>query len=122
MPEIDDVVHTYVAAWHEVDEQARRELLQMAWSDEGIYQDPKSDIAGREQLMANISEFQQRFPGCTFKLPSGIDHHHGHFHFAWKLLAPDGKTKLTGRDFGTTDKAGRILRITGFFDAPQPGF
>jgi hypothetical protein len=118
MAQIADVVRAYVAAWHEKDELARRKLLADAWREDGLYQDPNADIHGREKLLQHIGGFHQRFPGCHFELPESIDEHHGQFHFVWKLIGSDGRTLLTGRDFGLTDEVGRIVRIAGFFDRP----
>lgn len=120
MADINEVVGAYVAAWHEKDQSARRRLLETAWSEDGVYQDPNADLSGRDNLFQHIDGFHRRFPGCRFVLPGGIDHHHGRIHFTWRMIGPDGKTMLTGRDFGVLDKAGRIRRITGFFDTPEP--
>ena len=44
-----EVVEAYGAAWNEVDQAARRRLLEQAWADDGTYTDPQSDISGRER-------------------------------------------------------------------------
>ena len=36
-PEPIDAYNAYSAAWHEMDAHARAELLQRAWSEEGVF-------------------------------------------------------------------------------------
>lgn len=119
MADIAAVVETYALAWNEADEARRRRTFESVWNKDGVYQDPTADVSGREALITHVAGFQQRYPGCHFEFVKGIDHHHGQFHFAWRMAGPDGETVLTGRDFGAVDAAGQICRITGFFDAPQ---
>jgi len=118
MTDVDVVVSAYGAAWMDVDEAERRRLLAIAWSHDGVYQDPHDDVSDREALVQHIAGFRQRMPGFKIILTSGVDHHHGKFHFLWKMVGPDGQTTVEGRDFGELDGDGRIARIVGFFGAP----
>jgi hypothetical protein len=115
---VDAVVRAYGAAWMDVDNDERRRLLEMAWSEDGVYQDPTADVSGREALVQHIVGFRQRLPGSKIVITSGVDHHHGKIHFLWKMIGPDGQTTLEGRDFGELDRNGRICRIAGFFGSP----
>jgi len=117
---VDTIVNAYGAAWLAADEAERRRLLEIAWSENGVYQDPTADISGREALVRHIAGFHQRMPGTTIVITSGVDHHHGKIHFLWKMVTPDGKTALEGRDFGEIGPDGRICRIAGFFGPPPP--
>ena len=58
---------------------------------------------------------QSQFPGHHFVRTSKVDEHHGHFRFAWDLVAPDGSVALGGVDVGELTDDGSIARITGFF-------
>jgi hypothetical protein len=98
MANIDDVVGAYGAAWLEKDDVERRRLLAIAWSEDGIYQDPTADVGGREALAQHIAGFQKRMPGFTIVITSGVDHHHGKFHFQWKMVGAAGQTISEGRD------------------------
>ena len=55
MTDVDVVVSAYGAAWMDVDEAERRRLLAIAWSDDGVYQDPTADVSGREALVQHLS-------------------------------------------------------------------
>src|ERR1700743_1457537 len=118
MTAIDEIVSAYGAAWKEADDAKRRRLLEIAWSEDGVYQDPTADVSGREALVQHIAGFQKRLPGSTIMITSGADHHHGNCHFLWKMVGPQGQTVLEGRDFGELDRVGRILHIAGFFGPP----
>jgi hypothetical protein len=120
MTAIDEIVSVYGAAWLEVDDGKRRRLLEIAWSEDGVYQDPTAEVSGRDALAQHIAGFQQRLPGSTIAITSGVDHHHGKFHFLWKMAGPEGQTVLEGRDFGELDRNGRIRHIVGFFGPPPP--
>jgi hypothetical protein len=64
---------------------------------------------------------QWRWSGCedhNFRRSSEIDEHHGHFRFAWELVASDGSVAIAGLDAGELAENGRIARITGFFGDP----
>jgi hypothetical protein len=104
-----------MAAWNEPDEKKRRALLEKAWADDGRYTDPMSDAAGREELIALITQFQKQMAGSCILPASAIDEHHGRLRFAWKMLAPDGSTGMEGIDIGVLAEDGRLQSITGFF-------
>jgi SnoaL-like protein len=115
MPDTNEVVQAYMAAWNEADENKRRALLEKAWADDGRYTDPMSDAPGRDALIALISQFHQQMPGASIVPASGIDEHHGQLRFAWKMLAADGSTGMEGIDVGRLAEDGRLQSITGFF-------
>ncbi|MBR1148807.1 nuclear transport factor 2 family protein [Bradyrhizobium sp. AUGA SZCCT0431] len=120
MTDVNGIIRAYGAAWLEADEEERRRLLQISWSEDGAYEDPTASVVGREALIRHIADFQKRLPGTKIVFASGVDHHHGKFHFLWKMVGPDGKVASEGRDFGEFDRDGRICRIAGFFGSPPP--
>ncbi len=115
-----ETVEAYLAAWNETDEGKQRRLIDKCWADSGTYTDPMADIAGREALVGLISQFHQQMPGGTIALASGLDEHHGHLRFAWKLVLADGSTRLEGIDVGQLAPDGRLQSIVGFWGAPPP--
>jgi len=113
--DLNDAVATYGAAWNETDGDARRKLLDEAWTDGGLYCDPMGRAEGRDALHAHIDGFQQQFPGARIDATSGADEHDGYFRFAWKMIDADGNTALEGFDVGHRAGDGRIDLIVGFF-------
>jgi len=120
MAAIDEVVSAYGAAWLEKEDAGRLRLLEIAVSDEFLYQDPTAEIVGRKALAEHIAGFQKRMPGAAIHITSGADHHHNRFHFEWRMVDPVGQTTLEGRDFGELDRNGQIRLIVGFFGPPPP--
>ncbi|MCP1762432.1 nuclear transport factor 2 family protein [Bradyrhizobium japonicum] len=118
MANVDETVRAYGAAWLEVDEAERRRLLQSAWSEDGIYQDPTANVVGREALIRHIADFHKRLPGTTIIFASGVDHHHGKFHFLGKMIGPDRQVTVEGRDFGEFDVDGRYMPHCGLLWSP----
>ena len=68
MTAIDEIVSVYGAAWLEVDDAKRRRLLEIAWSEDGVYQDPTAEVSGRDALVQHIAGFQKRLPGSLFTM------------------------------------------------------
>jgi hypothetical protein len=120
MTDVAAVVSAYGAAWLERDDATRARLLETAWSDDGVFQDPRADVSGREALSRHIVGFHRRMPGARVILTSGAAHHHGKLHFTWRLAGQDGRTLMYGCSFGELDGDGRICRIVSFFGPPPP--
>ncbi len=118
---LDETVAAYCAAWNEKDEAARTALLEQAWGDKGVYEDPLGVVPpGRAALHGHIANFHQGYPGAKIVPTSKVEAHHGKIHFTWRLILPDGSVAIDGRDFGELDATGRIAHIVGFFGAPAP--
>ena len=115
MPDTNEIVHAYMAAWNEKDGKKRRELLEKAWAHDGRYTDPMSDAPGRAALIDLIAQFHKQMPGASIIAASAIDEHHGQLRFAWKMIAADGSTGMEGIDIGRLAEDGRLQAITGFF-------
>jgi hypothetical protein len=117
---VESVVDAYGAAWLEEDPDARRALLDKAWSDGGVYRDPTADLSGRAALSDHIGGFHRRTPGARIVITSAVDAHHGKLRFTWRMLGADGATMLEGIDFGELAADGRLASITGFFGPLPP--
>lgn len=109
-------VQTYVDAWNERGEDARRELLERSWAHDGTYTDPSVHVAGREALVRHAGAFGDRFPGARIVVTSEVDHHHDVLRFAWSVVSADGRTLRTGVDFAELADDGRLRRVVGFYD------
>jgi hypothetical protein len=116
-----EVVTAYGEAWNEPDEGSRRQLLEQAWADDGVYCDPTAEVDGREALVAHIAGFHQQFPGVRIEFTSGVEEHHGWLRFAWAMVGDGGATVMDGFDVGRLAPDGRLSQIVGFFGPfPEP--
>ena len=96
-----EAVELYGAAWGEPDPERRRELLERAWADDGVYTDPTAEVKGREALVAHIGGFLEQTDGGRIVLASRVDHHHGtRLRFRWEMRSADGKVLAEGMDYG----------------------
>jgi hypothetical protein len=120
MDGLNQVLKAYGDAWAEPDTNKRRRLLETAWADDGLYQDPSGEAAGRESLVAHIGGFHTSFPGARIELTSGTDRHHDRIRFAWRMVTADGTVAVEGVDFGRVGADGRLTEIIGFFGAKPP--
>ena len=118
MPNVDEIVDAYTAAWNEPDEGKRRQLLEVAWTDDGAYTDPQSDVAGREALVALIGGMHTQMPGARIDMASKLDLHHDKLRFAWRFANGDGSMTIDGIDFGELAEDGRLRKIVGFWGEP----
>jgi hypothetical protein len=116
----DRIVTDYVSAWITDSPAVRDELIERAWSPDGVYSDPMNYAAGRAEFVSLIERFHQTRPGATFDLTSGVDEHHGFLRFQWRMRTTDGQAIMEGFDIGELDEHGRLKRITGFFGPFPP--
>ena len=120
MDSLTQVLKAYGDAWCEVDDANRRALLEIAWADDGLYQDPSGEARGRDSLHAHIGHVHAQFPGARIELTSGVDAHHDRIRFAWRMVMADGTVPIQGIDCGRVGADGRLTEIIGFFGAQPP--
>jgi hypothetical protein len=118
MPNVNEIVVRYIAAWNERDPKRRRDLVAETWIEEGSYIDAHRQGSGHTAIDAMLAATQAQFPGYSLKLVSGIEAHNGFVRFSWAA----GGTKeaplyLGGTDFATLAPDGRIKTVAGFVDA-----
>jgi SnoaL-like domain len=118
MPNVNETVIRYIAAWNERDPKRRRDLVAETWVEEGCYVDAHRQGSGHAAIDAMLAATQAQFPGYSLNLVSGIEAHNGFVRFSWAA----GGTKeaplyLGGTDFAKLAPDGRIKTVTGFVDA-----
>jgi hypothetical protein len=121
MPNLETTVATYLDAWNEPDAELRAKLIEDVWASDGQLIDPPMTADGRAQISEMAATLHAQFPGHQFRRSGPIDEHHGHFRFAWELVAPDGSVALPGLDVGHVGEDGRLAQIVGFFGAVAAG-
>ena len=112
---VTTVVDDYLAAWNERDEQRRAELIQRAWSTDGRLIDPPFDGTGHDGISQMAAVMHEHYEGHNFERTSGVDQHHEHLRFAWRLVGPDGTVAVEGIDVADLAPDGRLARVVGFF-------
>lgn len=113
--DITETIESYVSAWAERDPARRTALLAECFSESGTYTDPRAAVSGRAALDQHIGGFlDERFPGATMELRSGVDSYGTVARFAWAVVRDDADL-IEGVDFVTIADDGTIASVTGFF-------
>lgn len=107
-----------LAAWNESDASRVRHHLELALAPDVRFVDPSIDVTGIDGFEENVHEVHGRIPGAVYSRTSGVDHHHELYRYSWAIHR-DGELLLPGFDVATTDGAGRITCVMGFF-GPLP--
>jgi hypothetical protein len=113
------LIDRYLEAYSEPDPERRRRTVAATWAADGQLIDPPLVACGHAAIEAQADALLAKFPGHRFRRTSGIDDHHGHARYAWRLEGPDGAPAIEGCDFAELDASGRLRRVVGFF-GPLP--
>lgn len=116
MDNADELVARYLAAFNEINAEARGDLVDSLYSGESTYTDPHVHARGTNEISAFIEQTQERFPGYTFRLGSAVDAHHDQARFQWHAGPAEEPDRFVGFDVIVADD-GRIRSVYGFMDA-----
>jgi SnoaL-like domain len=108
-------VDDYLAAWNERDPQRRAGLIERVWAPDGRLTDPPLEGEGHDGISAVAAAMHEHYAGHRFERTSGVDAHHDHVRFAWRLVGPDGSVAVAGIDVADLAPDGRLARVVGFF-------
>ena len=115
-----EVLEAYFAMWHEPDADARRALVERAFTDGGRHVDPLADAIGHAELNDMVGNVHAHYPGFAIDRTSGIDQHGDQLRFGWRMTAADGTVVVEGIDVAELAGDGRLGRVTGFWgDLPE---
>ncbi|MGH2448646.1 MAG: nuclear transport factor 2 family protein [Chloroflexota bacterium] len=119
MPMQEQAMTTYVALWNATDEKERRQLAEDALTEDAVIIYPGVAAHGRDEVVAALSDFRERFPGARFDKSSGVEQHHGWLRASWRMRQADGSVRLDGEDVAELTDDGRLCRVLGFHN-PLP--
>jgi hypothetical protein len=110
----EDRVAAWMAAWNADDEDERRRLISVAFTEHGRYVAPLVDVAGVENIAAALGDIMALHPGYRVRRSSEIQRHFDHIRFNWQLLNAENSCFLSGTDIAQIDGDCRFLRLAGF--------
>ena len=119
MPEIQEVIENYVAAWNSNDSQARTTTMNGVLAPDCIYLDSHlpDPTVGKESHCLFIDRFKDKFPDLSLHLTKAVDSHHDHFRFQWQMLKGDGDVFIKGCFVGEVNEQQQITKLVGFVDS-----
>ncbi len=109
---------SYATSWKTTSEAERLALLERTLEPGCRYVDPQTDVTGYSALSASIAAFQAQFPGFEFVTTQFWAH--GQKGLArWEMRSKSGAVLGDGASYAEFSEAGKLTRITGFFDVPS---
>ena len=119
MPEIEQSIKEYLAAWNAVEPESRLALISKVLAPNCLYADSHLPdlIETRELHSQFIDRFKSKFPELKISLAATPDIHHGFFRFRWQLAQPSGEIFTQGIFFGETNENQEITKLVGFVDS-----
>ena len=111
--------YAYSAAWSEKEDPvARKNLLDKAWSHDGVFvdEDTPDGLVGRDALIEYIAGTHEEMPGLVITETSEPQVLGNRLRVRW--AARQGDTQMyTGTDFVEFAEDGRVARVTMFYDS-----
>ena len=109
----------YAEIWKLEGAEAKRAACEARLSKSCTYTDPLTRRQGWDDLVEYMVEFHQQVPGGHFVTKDYL-FHHGCSIAHWDMVAGDGSVLGEGTSYGEYDGDGKLTRMTGFFETPEP--
>lgn len=106
---------TYQAAWANIPDDKRQQMLDESVAPECVYTDPTSVSYGHRELTAKMRATQRNFPGATFR-NDNFASHHGQAISHWTMFDGNGAAIFIGTSYARYGDDGRLTQMTGFFE------
>lgn len=103
----------YQASWARMSSGQRRTLLTTSMDEEGVYSDPGGVRRGREEVIAYVDGFQERYSGDWFRQTVFIEHH-GQAISRWERVPADGSAPSPGASYARFNSSNRLIQMSGF--------
>lgn len=114
-PELTKLVNDYLGARNTGHAAERSRLLDLVWTDDGVFVDPVAVKKGREGIEEHAHWFNIHFPGHQYKVASLIDSIHHSARYNWVLVNPSDEILTEGQDVLLFDEEGKIKYVMTYF-------
>lgn len=114
---IDDIVHTYFAAWNDLDHDHRNATIEAIFTENATVIDPDWTAEGRNNIAAAIGDArEEKLGNLVLAVTKVISTHHDLALFSWHLTQPDASATPLATGYGVVSmEEGRINRAYNFF-------
>ena len=110
----------YTHSWAEIDTPKRLQLFERCLSPDCVYTDPLIKASGYGELSGYMSELHKNVPGVRF-ITTDFKNHHGRSLTHWNMVDGSGNILSQGASYGLYGTDGRLVQMTGFYEAPTEG-
>ncbi len=104
----------YQDAWADISTDERERLLRASVTEDVIFTSPGANGRGFGDLLTHIAEFQQQFPGASFRSNQLLEQNNQLFS-EWTLSDRGGSPLLTGHSYAQFDDGGHLTKLAGFW-------
>jgi hypothetical protein len=111
---------TYTRSWSETDTSKRMQIFEQCLSPDCVYTDPLIQASGYIELSGYMSELHKNVPGVRF-ITTDFKNHHDRSLTHWNMVDGDGNILSQGASYGLYGTDGRLMQMTGFYEAPTAG-
>jgi hypothetical protein len=116
-----DLVHRYLAIWHETDPDARRTAITGIWSEHARVCTVDNDYTGRAAIEARVTAAHDKWvaqEGFVFRPLGDADIHHDGVRIRWEMVpAGGGEAASAGVQFLLLDADGLVRFDYQFIDS-----
>lgn len=109
---------TYVSAWRATSASEKRTTLRQSVAETCAYRDPLTEAKGHEQLIGYMLDFHTQVPGGHFVTNYFLAHHDRSI-AKWNLVDGGGNVIGDGVSYAEYGSDGKLVAMTGFFEAPN---
>jgi hypothetical protein len=109
---------TYVGAWRAHSPNEKQAALDSAVAEGCSYRDPLMETKGHAQLIRYMVDFHKQLPGGHFVTRYFLAHHDRSI-AKWSMLDGQGTVIGEGISYGEYGADGKLVAMTGFFEAPS---
>ncbi len=111
---------TYTKSWSVAEASKRLQLFEQCLSPACVYTDPLMQATGYGPLSGYMTELHKSVPGVVF-VTTDFTCHHDRSLTHWNMVDGKGNVLSKGASYGVYGTDGRLVQMTGFFDAPNAG-
>jgi hypothetical protein len=112
-----EIWEAYCSSWRAVSAEEKRGLYEKCLAPDCEYNDPMVKAKGHDELLAYMIGFHQQIPGGHF-VTKYFRAHNDQSIACWDMNNGDGAVVGEGISYGKYNAQGRLIAMTGFFDAP----
>uniref|UniRef100_UPI003F494B8E nuclear transport factor 2 family protein n=1 Tax=Nonomuraea bangladeshensis TaxID=404385 RepID=UPI003F494B8E len=114
---VNDIIHTYVAAWNDLDRDHRNATLEAIFTENATVIDPDWTAEGHNDIAAAIGDArEEKLGNLVLAVTKVISTHHDLALFSWHLTEPHASATPLATGYGVVSmEEEKINRAYNFF-------
>lgn len=105
----------YQSAWADIPTQERDRRLREILTPDVAFTNPDAKDRGIERMIASVADFQQQYPGCSFRTTL-LRQQHGQLLAVWTMFDRTDVPLVNGHSYARLDvQKGQFTQLAGFW-------